>query len=1242
MARGGGVRIYIVGDSDGLKKAVAEAEASLLGLNDTGQRSFGKMRTGALLAAGAVAGIGFAAARFGTDSVRAFQESEAAMAKVKAMVEAAGVSWREHGAAIEQVIKTQSRKSGYDDELLAQSFANLTRVTGDYNESLRLNGITMDFARGRNMDLMRASDLVARVASGASVQLGRYGVVVDKNATAAEKLAAIQKQFAGQTDAFGRSQAGMSAKAGVAWDNLKEAIGGALSPAVQKLLPGITAKLEDLADWVEDPKKGQGLKGFFAAVAAAIGKTAEAVVALLDKLNDLAEWLQSSGALGAASRFLGMSPDINPPSSFYGGQQPRVTTNAADPSSLFGGLIPTRAGGGFIPGMPPSDRTADNVLLWGRSREVILTEDQQRLVGPARIAAALAATGAPHFAQGGWVTTGYTTFGGPRDSSVDMRNPRGYKGDNLNSYPYSFAELQMGSALGGLPYLAKLLVKSGGKQIVVEKRDIGGGQGDDYYDIDLWYRASEALGLGNYNKGSIQFQRVPQNTPVGPWSGPLGGGGMPVPAASGGGGGGAGGGGSGAGAGAGTGPFYPLTRSAPVIGTPHSGTHTLGNWQSDNAVDIGVPIGTPAIAVENGKVVKVHMRTLDPSSQFAGYQVTIEGDSGQGYFYTHLHTCKVREGERVRAGQVIGTSGAANNTAHLHFATRTGDPRDVLDNPFAGSTTAQATTVTPFNQTPLTATQQGGLPVISGLQAAWPTIQGILRGISGGSPLQQLMGLISIPAILSLTTSGVTGAGNSLGQITQLFGLRTIASATSLSNIFRNAGIANPKQAANLVAAAQGSNYGSLLTDRLAGIAGNRVQQARVNAQQRAMDLGLSPDRVQELGEKAARDAQIAVLRDQLKATRALIRLMISRVGQINARKAQAKPGRPGYRRAVAQANAGIRAIQDQLDDPQNGIRAQELDLVAQLQELGVNVQADDYAEDWRRAWAPIAGPAATGQHAGTGVYDPTRDNRLIGGPAGTAASEPSPPVTLPAGFAGPSGGSFRIDTRDEPNGGRARPGTFKPYIDGSALMGSGNAPEVGSTFGGMQVTGGMEALTSPPPPPTLGQLLPAQQADIRKAWALAQLSGDKAQQIAVATAAVAVFGQILAMASDIGDPDLIADAANALKGWRDTLSGLQQAADPNNDPDLQAQLAQANQRAEVALRAFNLGNAFIHAALGPGDIGAGGPNAWGAAGGGVVNLNIQSLTPSDPTTLGIIASTVARAQGGQAFVPSSTVSLGI
>lgn len=123
-----------------------------------------------------------------------------------------------------------------------------------------------------------------------------------------------------------------------------------------------------------------------------------------------------------------------------------------------------------------------------------------------------------------------------------------------------------------------------------------------------------------------------------------------------------------------TGRVEPAGAGAKVIGLPHQGTHTLGNWQSDNAVDIAVPVGTPLKALQDGVVVKVKHGSQD-GGRFAGDQVTIKGANGNEYFYAHGSKTNVKPGQRIKRGQVIGRSGSANGVAHLHFGQMKGDPR---------------------------------------------------------------------------------------------------------------------------------------------------------------------------------------------------------------------------------------------------------------------------------------------------------------------------------------------------------------------------------------------------------------------------------------------------------------------------------------------------------------------------------------------------------------------------------------
>lgn len=120
---------------------------------------------------------------------------------------------------------------------------------------------------------------------------------------------------------------------------------------------------------------------------------------------------------------------------------------------------------------------------------------------------------------------------------------------------------------------------------------------------------------------------------------------------------------------------YPLAKRGTVIGVPFQGTHTLGDWQSDRAIDISVPVGTPMVAAEDGVVVKVTRHPQD-GGRFAGDQITIRGASNS-YFYAH-GVAGVRPGQRVSAGQMIGTTGSANGVPHLHIGVEHGDPRTVF------------------------------------------------------------------------------------------------------------------------------------------------------------------------------------------------------------------------------------------------------------------------------------------------------------------------------------------------------------------------------------------------------------------------------------------------------------------------------------------------------------------------------------------------------------------------------------
>jgi murein DD-endopeptidase MepM/ murein hydrolase activator NlpD len=125
---------------------------------------------------------------------------------------------------------------------------------------------------------------------------------------------------------------------------------------------------------------------------------------------------------------------------------------------------------------------------------------------------------------------------------------------------------------------------------------------------------------------------------------------------------------------------YPLARRGTFNGGPGVGTHSFtaapNNWQSDNAIDLTIPVGSPMLAVEAGVVTQVTLHPQD-GGRFAGDGITILGDGGNRYFYKH-GVASVKAKQRVSRGQQIGTSGSAAGSPHLHFAVEHGDPRKVI------------------------------------------------------------------------------------------------------------------------------------------------------------------------------------------------------------------------------------------------------------------------------------------------------------------------------------------------------------------------------------------------------------------------------------------------------------------------------------------------------------------------------------------------------------------------------------
>ncbi|MEO5509234.1 MAG: M23 family metallopeptidase, partial [Longimicrobiales bacterium] len=111
-----------------------------------------------------------------------------------------------------------------------------------------------------------------------------------------------------------------------------------------------------------------------------------------------------------------------------------------------------------------------------------------------------------------------------------------------------------------------------------------------------------------------------------------------------------------------------------VVG--HFGDSRDGGRRSHLGIDIAAPRGTPVVAVSEGTIESVGYERL------GGRIVWLrERGSARRHYFAHLQTISVARGQKVDAGDVIGTVGTTGNAAgtppHLHYAVRLAN--DILD-----------------------------------------------------------------------------------------------------------------------------------------------------------------------------------------------------------------------------------------------------------------------------------------------------------------------------------------------------------------------------------------------------------------------------------------------------------------------------------------------------------------------------------------------------------------------------------
>ena len=600
--RGGGVRIPITADVDGVKRGPKDAERALDQLNKNAEGRFKKFSNMAGVAAvGGVVALSAGAIKFGKDAVDAAAESEKAMARIRTNVEKTGVSYEKYADQLDATGKAAVKK-GFDDEDAMESASRLAQKNKDVTEGIRLQALAMDVARGRNISLEQATNLVIKAQMGQAGAVRRLGIDIDKSAKSKEILAAMESKFAGQADAYAKTQAGAADRLRVSWENFQESVGEKLIPIIAKLMQ----KMADFSDWLTEnwPRIWAQVKSKAQPILAWLGPRVELIMSNVQNAIQLVINLLR-GDWGAAWGNV---------KTLIGNQVKAIVLLAKDfaaAGAKLGKALGTAFGNAFIA-----------LVEWAINKGI------DGINGPGKLLNKLIPGGDP-IPSMGHVSLGRIGGGSSRANTGDV-------GKGVAS-----AYMAGGGVVSGDPSTGDsvpAMLTPG--EVVLNRRQ------QAIVGVGRVMSALVATG-GKIGGGAFASGGLVNPFPGGSWA-----------------------------------------------GSPRDhGARALGNWQSDNAWDIMGSSGSRVYAVAPGVITRISPSGKSP--QFAGQGVYLQTSGSGTWWYKHIAS-SVRAGQRVNAGDVIGTLVSwTRGGPHLHLARDSGDPAAARGGVSPGGNTGAAVGASP-------------------------------------------------------------------------------------------------------------------------------------------------------------------------------------------------------------------------------------------------------------------------------------------------------------------------------------------------------------------------------------------------------------------------------------------------------------------------------------------------------------------------------------------------------------------
>jgi hypothetical protein len=172
--------------------------------------------------------------------VGAALEQERAMKTLAASVENTGVSFDSVKGRIERTTAALQKKTNFGDEQQMRALQIMVPILGDVDKAMAALPAVLDASSASGKSLETVSNTLTRALSGSVNTATSVGMVFDKDATFAERLALVLGGVGGAAEANADPMIQMN----MALGDMKEKIGDALIPVVVPLVEKITALAE--------------------------------------------------------------------------------------------------------------------------------------------------------------------------------------------------------------------------------------------------------------------------------------------------------------------------------------------------------------------------------------------------------------------------------------------------------------------------------------------------------------------------------------------------------------------------------------------------------------------------------------------------------------------------------------------------------------------------------------------------------------------------------------------------------------------------------------------------------------------------------------------------------------------------------------------------------------------------------------------------------------------------------------